>query len=106
MQPIDYRSARHPPTDPRSLPYLRSTIVIEVLPCCPFLLTAVAPIVCVPIFIVLLCNVAEQAVVLEHVRIGLLSAVMVIEAMPLGSLADEVILMLPLFLIVTPFAGE
>jgi hypothetical protein len=86
--------------------HFRSTIVIEALPVTPILLTAVALIVCVPTFMVLLCNVAEHDVALEQTSIGLLSAAIVIDAMPLGSPADEVMLILPLFLIVAPLFGE
>ena len=87
-------------------PYLRSTIVIDVLPWSPWMSVAVAPMVCVPLLIVFPIQEAEQAVVFVQVRSGLLSTVIAIDAMPLELVAEEAMLMAPLFLIVAPFAGE
>ena len=64
----------------------------------PRLLTAVALIECVPWLIFLPCQVAEQEVVLGHVARGALSALMVMDEMPLGWLAEAAMLTAPLAL--------
>ena len=76
--------------------HLRCTIVIDVLAGSPSLLTAVALMVCVPLVIFLLCQVAEQEVVLVHVIRVELSPPRVINATPLWSLAEAVMLTAPL----------
>jgi hypothetical protein len=68
-------------------------ITIEVLPCIPAVSIAVAVIVCVP-GALRYRHVSEQEVVLVHVLRIVLSAAMVIDAMPLVSVAETAILTL------------
>jgi hypothetical protein len=78
--------------------------VTEALAGDPFLSTAIPPTVCVPFDTFFFCHVAEQEVTLVHVARGLLSPVIVIDAMPIGELAETAMLMLPFG--VDPFVGE
>jgi IS5 family transposase len=86
--------------------HLRATTVIEVLLCSPAASTATALMVCVPLFMLLPCQVTEQEVVLLHLPSVLPSPIIVIDATLVASLADTAMLIEPFPLITLPLTGE
>jgi len=75
--------------------YLGTTIKTAAFAGNPFLSTATAPMVCVPLLTFFFCHVAAQEVTFVHIAMGLPSPVTVIDAMPLGEFAETAILTLP-----------
>ena len=91
--------------DPAGLHFV-DKIVIEVLPVIPALLIAVALMTWVPFVIFLPGHWVLHEVVLVHLLRVVLSPLMVIDEIPLASLAEVAILRTPLLLTVVPFTGE